>query len=97
MGNTTSSVQQIIKDTIDYSPIEHKQLNPIVPIDYRNDSKIVDKLLEICSDIIDSRYKPWFAKRFYAVDKDSVLRAASIARKEGKNPQKHFADMVKTV
>lgn len=80
-----------------YSTIVVNKVNPIVTIDYSNPSKTVDVLLEACSDIIDARYKPWFAKRFYRLDKDSVIAAAALARADGKNAQKFFTDLVRKV
>lgn len=65
-------------------------------IDNRNDAKTVDILLKECEDLIDPQYTPYFAKRFYWFDKDSVLKAASIARADGKSPQKNLTHFVKT-
>lgn len=77
------------------SSLVSKTLNPIQTASCTNDDKTVDKLLEICSDLIDSRYKPWFAKRFYKLNRDSVISAASLARQDGKYPQRYFSLMVR--
>lgn len=91
--NTTSSVSHIIQD---YRTIVTKEINPIVAIVAPNSKLIVDILLNDCSDLIDQRYKNWFAKRFYKFDKDTVLSAASVARNDTGNSQKHFAHLIKT-
>jgi hypothetical protein len=86
--------------TVNYSTIVINKTNPIVTIDtigVGNDPKIVDVLLSECSDLIDARYKPYFAKRFYWFEKNSVLEAANLARKEGNNPQRFFSNLVKSV
>lgn len=90
--NTTSSVGHIIKD---YRPIGVNYINPIEPIGAPNSYQTVETLLEECSDIIDQRYKPWFAKRLYRLNKNSVLTAAKLARQDGKNPHKYFSQMIK--
>ena len=60
-----------------------------------NSKQVVDILLNECSDLIDNRYTGWFAKRFYKLEKNSVLNAANLARKEGKYPDRLFSNMVK--
>lgn len=90
--NTTASVINNKLNTIDYRTIEVKTIKPI---DYSNDPKTVDILLKECADLIDQRYIPWFAKRFYKLDKNSILEAASVARQDGKSSQNYFSHMIK--
>lgn len=95
--NTTASVKQIFSNT-NRIPIglNKTKFNPIA---YRikTDSKIVDKLLDDYSELIDSRYVHWFAKRFYYIPFDTIHRCASEARQDGKNPQRLFAFLIKKV
>lgn len=93
MSNTTSSVNEVLNSTI--GTIVNNNINPIVTIVEGNDVKTVDVLLQACSDIISPSYKPWFAKRFYKLDKNSVLNGASLARQDGKNSQKMFSHLVR--
>lgn len=95
IGSSTivvNKVNPIGSDTI----VRPQTINPIQRINSMNDDKTVDLLLQDCSDLIDSNYKGWFAKRFYKLNRDSVISGASLARKEGKWPQRHFTEMVKT-
>ena len=95
--NTTASVAEIFPSTTIVTTIESKNLNPIeMTIEVSNDNKTVDYLLKACSEVIDSRYKPWFAKKFYGFEKNSVLKALSISLQDGKNAQKMFSHLVKT-
>lgn len=99
IGSSTigvNKVNTIGSSTIGSSPVSSTNL--ISQVKAGDNSKlVVDILLEECSDLIDSRYSGWFAKRFYKLERNSVLAAANLARKEGKNPQRYFSQMVKTV
>lgn len=95
--NHTASVAEIFPSTTIVTTIENKVINPIeMTIEVSNDSKTVDYLLKACDEVIDSRYKPWFAKKFYGFEKNSVLRALSVSLQDGKNSQRLFSHLVKT-
>lgn len=80
------------KDPIDYR-IKPEEVKP-----YRLlDSTVVDLLLQDYSDLIDTRYTPWFAKRFYTLQFDVIHSCASQARQDGKNKQRLFSHLIKKV
>ena len=101
MKYTTSSVKEIIKDPIANSLSVNNNLKPIAnsPIGNNNDNlrnpHTVDLLLADYSELIDKRYTPWFAKRFYAMPFELIHRCASEARQDGKNSQRLFAFLIK--
>lgn len=72
-------------------------INPIQAQAFKNDPSTVDALIQECSELIDARFKPWFLKRFYYLDKSSVLAGASLAKQDGRNPQSFFSHLVKSV
>jgi hypothetical protein len=77
------------KDPIDYR-IKPEELKP-----YRLlDSNVVDLLLQDYSDLIDTRYTPWFAKRFYNIPFDVIHSCASQARQDGKSKQRLFSHLI---
>lgn len=55
----------------------------------------VDRLLFECDDLIDPAYKKWFAKHFYHLTPQYVLRLASEARVEGLKPKVLFSYKIK--
>ena len=91
--STTSSVSEIIKDTIDNRTIGlNKELKPI---DNRISPSIVDRLLQDYQELIDPAYIPWFAKRFYPLGMDHIHQCASQARQDAKDPKRLFAYLIK--
>lgn len=54
----------------------------------------VDLLLKDYSDLIDERYRHWFAQRLYYLPLDLIHRYASEARQEGRDPMRLFAAKV---
>lgn len=54
-----------------------------------------DHLVEALPDLVNQQFRAWYCQRFYALGKDEVLRLASIARADGKNPAKLFSYMLK--
>lgn len=68
--------------------------SPIVNRTIANSDE-VDCLLEDCSDLIDVRYKKWFAARFYQMQPERVMNCAAAARVDGKNAQRLFTHLVK--
>lgn len=97
------SLNQTIKDN--YSTIANRE-KEFKPIDYRTidnstigtskkTAKDVDKLLEICSDLIASDYTQWFAKRFYSLDRERVITLASQARQDARtSPERLFSYLI---
>lgn len=68
---------------------KNTKLNPIVY------SLLVDTLLEDCSDLIDPKYRKWFAARFYQLSPNEVQQAASEARQDArKSPQRLFTHLI---
>jgi len=79
---------QEFKQSIDYSPSS---------IDV---NKRVDMQLHDCSDLIDEKYKPWFAKRFFRIQPHRVAVAASATRETARyqpatNTQKLFTMLIR--
>lgn len=87
---------QPLSETIKQTPIANSLSgkNKIKPI---ANSTIVDRLLADYQDLIAPEYKKWFAARFYYLPFDSIHRAASEARHDGKNPQRLFAYLIKKI
>lgn len=92
------SFNQVLQDN--YSTIANRD-KVIKPIDNRtigysrNTAKDVDKLLEDCKDLIDTRYTQFFAKRFYTINRERVLILASQARQDARtSPQRLFSYLV---
>lgn len=84
MQNSTSSVEQIIKDTIVTIDNREKEVKTIV------NSIIVEKMLVDYQDLIHPDYKSWFAKRFYCLPMDQIHAAGQQARQNADNPQRYF-------
>lgn len=54
-----------------------------------------DFLFEDLSDLVNESFKGWYMKQFYRLGKDRILQLASIARADGKNPQRYFSYLIK--
>lgn len=71
-------------------------LNNFIPIDISTDINKqkyeCDYLYEELIDLVGSmpKLRAWFIKRFYTLGKDKTLQLASIAKADGKNPQRLF-------
>lgn len=71
-------------------------LNNFIPtdisIDINRQKYECDYLYEDLTDLVGAipKLRPWFIKRFYALGKDKTLQLASIAKADGKNPQRLF-------
>lgn len=89
-STSISTVLNNQKDPIDYR-IKTNNFKPIVLLD----SKVVDLLLQDYADLIDVRYTPWFAKRFYPLTFEVIHRCASEARQDGKDSRRLFAHLIK--
>lgn len=78
------------------STIANSQLDKIYkPIANRNNSQLVDQLLSEYRELITPAYKKWFAKRFYSLSSETILKAASEARADTRTtPQQLFAYLV---
>lgn len=99
IGSSTIELTRLTtigSSTIGSSPVSSASVSTQVKTGV-NSKQVVDILLDDCSDLIDSRYVGWFAKRFYKLERNSVLSAANLARKEGKFPQRYFSNMIKGV
>ena len=87
------------KESFPHTPFKEKPnsqlaigINKFKPI---ANCKLVDKLLDTYTELIDPSYKKWFASRFYSISPEMVERAASEARVDGKNPKKLFVFLIK--
>ena len=79
------------KNPIDYR-IKTEKLKPIVQLG----SSVVDLLLQDYADLIDVSYTPWFAKRFYTMQFDTIHQLASQARHDAKqDPKRLFSYLIK--
>jgi hypothetical protein len=84
MSNFTS--QQLVSIGI-------KRLNPT---DTTTDTKYDnDYLFEQLNDLVNEKFKSWYCGQFYRLGKDTVLKLASVARSDGKQPQKLFSYLIK--
>lgn len=55
-----------------------------------------DELYEMYSHLCgDSRFKPYYTGAFYKLGKESVMRIASMAKSEGKDPARVFGIKIK--
>lgn len=82
---------EVLTNTNSKHPIGTIGLNNLNPIGKTPQTNvIVDMMLADYKDLIDPKYKPWFAKRFYKLPFDLVHRCASEARQEGRNKQSLF-------
>ena len=71
-------------------------INKYIPTDISTDTKYDnDILFEDLQDLVSVRFKAWYCKRFYELGKDNVLRMASVARADGKEPKKLFSYLLK--
>lgn len=57
--------------------------------------EVIDNLIVELSDLTNPQFQAWYAKRFYALGKDEVLKRASIARADGLEPRKLFSKLLK--
>ena len=83
------------KDPIAYRIKPEVKTNRTIGLPYRLSNEEVDLLLQDYRDLIDVRYTPWFAKRFYYMTVEQVQRYASEARQDGKNAQRLFSHLVR--
>lgn len=56
-----------------------------------------DALVSSLSDVInpDPAWRPWYCKRFMALPRAEVLKRASIAKADGRNPRRYFSLLLK--
>lgn len=54
-----------------------------------------DHLFDMLPDLVNSSFKAWYCKMFYALGKDRVLQLASLARQDGKDHRKYFSHLLK--
>jgi hypothetical protein len=92
-----NSVAEVIynqKDPIAYRIKTEDKTNSPIGLSNRMSSKDVDFLLQDCGDLIVTSYTPWFAKRFYMMNRELIQRLASEARQDGKNPGRLFYHLI---
>jgi len=88
-------VKQILsynKNTTDISI----DINKYIPTDtncYRKYEN--DFLFEELSDLCSKDFRGWYCKLFYKLGREKVLKLASIARADGKNPPRYFSYLLK--
>ena len=88
-----------INQTIDY----RLSGNNSKPIDYRTidnsneygKQEKIDMLLEECKDVINPDYKKWFAKAFQTMEANQVLKLASQAKADGRDPERLFCYLIR--
>lgn len=85
---STSSVAELFQDTTVVQLKEVKQNSCTV-------GETIDNLIVELQDLINPNFKAWYAKRFYALGKDEVLKRASLARADGFDKRKYFSVLIK--
>lgn len=54
----------------------------------------IDLLYEDLNDLVNDKFKAWYCQVFYKLGRDKVLRLASEARADGKDPVKLFSHLL---
>lgn len=54
-----------------------------------------DLLFEQLGDLVNNQFRAWYCKMFFVLGKDNVLKLASVARNDGKDPRKMFSLLLK--
>jgi hypothetical protein len=67
-----------------------KRLNPTDTNCYEN-----DYLYEQLKELVNDQFKSWYCGQFYRLGKEKVLQLASIAKSDGKQPQKLFSYLLR--
>jgi hypothetical protein len=69
----------------------------LISTDRVNNLKVyeVDNIYNQLPDLVNHKFRAWYVSRFYDLGKDQVFRLASLARADGKNPQKLFSYLLK--
>ena len=99
MGDSTSSVGQVIKDTIEST--DSNSLNKTIATvttdsnsngyGYWNDSIYAE-----IPDLVNDAFRAWYCDAFYKLGKNRTLGFIVEARREGKNPARYFSHLLKT-
>lgn len=55
----------------------------------------VDTIYKDISDLTNETFKSWYCKRIYQLGRQEILKRASIARADGKEPKKLFSTLIK--
>jgi hypothetical protein len=81
-------------------------INKYIPTDISTGKNSTDKksvkyendhLYEQLQDLVNPQFKAWYCNRFYSLGREQVLRLASQARADGKNPPKLFSYLLRSV
>lgn len=70
-------------------------INNLNPTVNNCSTKQVNLLLEDCSDLLNPKFKSWYAQRFYSLPASKIQQLASQARVDGKHPAKLFSFLLK--
>lgn len=91
MGNSTSSVGEILPDTIE-------QLTTGVNKSKPTDNCTVeeaDKIFDMLPELVNQQFKAWYCKQFYKMPRAKVIELASLAKADGRDPRKLFSFLLK--
>lgn len=66
----------------------------LIPID-KSKSFDNDSLFEELSDLTNPQFRGWYCKMFYKLGRAEVLKIASIAKADGKDPKRLFSMLLK--
>ena len=91
------SITHIIKDinTIDNCKNKLKPIDNCTIGINKNSIEVVDQLLIECSDLIIPNWKPYFARKFYTLNRDRVMVLASQARQDSRTtPPRLFSYLI---
>lgn len=84
-SDQTTDINLVSTGLNKYIPID-------IPIDNNRQKYECDYLYEELTSLVGAipDLKAWYIKRFYALGNDKILQLASIAKSDGKNPQRLF-------
>lgn len=91
MGNSTSSVGEILPDTIE-------QLTTGVNKYKSTDNCTVeeaDELFKLLPNLVNPQFKAWYCKQFYRRSRTKVMELAALAQADGRDPRKLFSFLLK--
>lgn len=55
----------------------------------------VDTIYKDISDLTNETFKSWYCGRIYQLGRQEIMKRASIARADGKEPKKLFSTLIK--
>jgi hypothetical protein len=89
--NTTSSVAEVITNTTE-------QLTTGVNKHKTTDNCTVDEadqLFSLLPELVNQKFKAWYCKQFYKMNRTKVMELAALATADGKDPRKLFSFLLK--